>query len=295
MQNSVKTDYCTSESWTILNSVEKSIKRKIEEIGTPLKEWNISINYGVKTGLNEAFIISKETKDALIKSDPKSAEIIRPILRGRDIKRYSYKFADLWIILAGFGSHEYLETEYPAIYKHLLQYKEQLSNRGQCRYTSSGKVNTLKDYPGQHHWLELDNNPSKEYLDDFSKQKIVYREISNSMDACMVEPDIYLNNKCYILTGEHLEYLICIFNSRLFNKIILSNANLTGGKGCGFLGNVKIPYPNEDTNKKFTILYEELQTASTQDRDTVEEAIENSVCDLYDITGEERKEINSIV
>lgn len=142
MQNSSTMAFSGSDSWTILSSIEQSIKRKIETIGTPLKEWDISINYGIKTGLNEAFIISSEKKDELIASDPKSAEIIRPILRGRDIKRYGYTFANLYVIVAQYGSYEYLETKYPAIYRHLFQYKEALQKRGQCRYTSSGKKNT---------------------------------------------------------------------------------------------------------------------------------------------------------
>ena len=77
-QHAVKIDYKLGESWIILNEIEQSIKKKIEAVGTPLKDWNISINYGIKTGLNEAFIISKEKRDELIKIDPKSAEIIRP-------------------------------------------------------------------------------------------------------------------------------------------------------------------------------------------------------------------------
>ena len=96
-QEGINIEY-NEDSWIILNQIEKSIKDKIEKYGTPLKDWDISINYGVKTGCNEAFIIDGATKDELIKQDPKSAEVIRPILRGRDIKRYSYNFADFYII-----------------------------------------------------------------------------------------------------------------------------------------------------------------------------------------------------
>lgn len=78
IQNGTKIDF-DRNSWCILSPIEQSIKRKIEAIGVPLKDWNISINYGIKTGCNEAFIIDGETKDALIAQDPKSAEIIRPI------------------------------------------------------------------------------------------------------------------------------------------------------------------------------------------------------------------------
>jgi adenine-specific DNA-methyltransferase len=160
-------------SWVILSPIEQNIKQKIESVGTPLKDWDISINYGIKTGFNEAFIIDEETKNRLIIEDPKSAEILRPILRGRDIKKYTAQFAGLWVIVAKFGSHKYLENDYPVIYNHLLKYKTQLEKRGQCRY--GGKNNA-----GMHHWLELDNCPSQNYLNDFDKPKIVWLTISDT-------------------------------------------------------------------------------------------------------------------
>ena len=86
------------ENWLILNKTELSIKSKIEAIGVPLSDWNLTINFGIKTGYNDAFIIDENTKNRLIEEDPKSAEIIRPILRGKDIKKYSYEFKNLYII-----------------------------------------------------------------------------------------------------------------------------------------------------------------------------------------------------
>ncbi|MDY2992899.1 MAG: class I SAM-dependent DNA methyltransferase, partial [Ligilactobacillus animalis] len=99
-QHAVAIDYKIGESWSILNEIEQSIKQKIEAVGTPLKDWNIEIKRGILTGLNEAFIISKEKRDELISADPKSDEIIRPILRGRDIKRCKYNFSELYVITA---------------------------------------------------------------------------------------------------------------------------------------------------------------------------------------------------
>ena len=96
--------FTTKDSWVILSPIEQSIKQKIESVGTPLKDWHISINYGIKTGFNDAFIISGAKRDEIMancKTDEerhKTAELIRPILRGRDIKRYEYNFADLYLI-----------------------------------------------------------------------------------------------------------------------------------------------------------------------------------------------------
>jgi len=118
------------KSWIVLKPEEQSIKEKIERLGTPLKDWDVDINYGIKTGYNEAFIIDGDTKDQLIAEDPKSAEIIKPILRGRDIKRYKAEFADLWLI-ATFPSLNIDIDNYPAVKKHLEQFLPKIRQTGE--------------------------------------------------------------------------------------------------------------------------------------------------------------------
>ncbi|MRN15860.1 type II restriction endonuclease [Riemerella anatipestifer] len=120
-QNATKCNFSTSESWIILSEIEQRIKAKIEAIGVPLKDWNINIYRGILTGYNEAFIIDGKKKDELIAEDPKSAEIIRPLLRGRDIKRYSYEFADLYLITT-FPSLKIDIELYPAVKQHLMSF-----------------------------------------------------------------------------------------------------------------------------------------------------------------------------
>ena len=138
-QQGVEYGFSSSESWVILSPIEQSIKRKIEVVGTPLKDWDIQINYGIKTGFNDAFIISTEKRDeilanCLIEDERiRTAELIRPILRGRDIKRYDYEWADLWIINTHNGIKGKLPridvNEYPAIKTHLDQYWDKISKR----------------------------------------------------------------------------------------------------------------------------------------------------------------------
>ena len=119
-QEGVVCDFVSSDSWVILSPIEQSIKRKIEAVGTPLKDWDIQINYGIKTGFNDAFIINTEKRDEILANCQtedernRTAELIRPILRGRDIKRYEYEWADLWII-ATFPSRHYDIESYPAV------------------------------------------------------------------------------------------------------------------------------------------------------------------------------------
>ena len=128
------------ESWVILSPIEQSIKRKIEEVGTPLKDWDINIYRGILTGYNEAFIISGDKKAELLaacatkEERVKTDALIRPILRGRDIKRYHYDFADLWLInthngVKDKGVSRINIDDYPAIKMHLDQYWDDIVSR----------------------------------------------------------------------------------------------------------------------------------------------------------------------
>ncbi|HFD1770345.1 TPA: Eco57I restriction-modification methylase domain-containing protein [Enterococcus faecium] len=241
-QHAVAIDYKVGESWTILSEIEQSIKKKIEAVGTPLKDWDISINYGIKTGLNEAFIISKEKRDELVEADPKSAEIIRPILRGRDIKRYSFEFANLYVITAYKGINTIIESRYPAVYAHLKKFEEKLRQRGQ--------VEGKPDKPGtnQHHWTELDNNISLEKLDDFNRLKIVFSRISGDEPSFALDNSGMLTNDTgYIISGNNLEYLL----EQLTNPLIwfaFRRFYMGGGIEKEFkvnnLMNLPIPLPN---------------------------------------------------
>ena len=138
-QQSVECSFDSSDSWVILSPIEQSIKRKIESVGTPLKDWDIQINYGIKTGFNDAFIINTEKRNEILDNcssegeRTKTAELIRPILRGRDIKRYGYDWANLWLI----NTHNGIKgvkpridvNDYPAVKTHLDQYWDKISKR----------------------------------------------------------------------------------------------------------------------------------------------------------------------
>ena len=216
----------------ILSDIEQRIKAKIEAIGTPLKDWDISINYGIKTGFNDAFIIDGKKRAELIAQDPKSEEIIRPILRGRDIKRYGYEFADLYLLFipwhfpfhllkpeikgASQEAEEVFKNQYPAIYNHLLQYKTELSNRN-------------KSETGiRYEWYALQRWGAN-YWEDFSKQKIIWKIIGNELAFCIENGNFMINNACYLLTGNHLEYIVAFLNSKPIKWFSLqTNMNKTG-------------------------------------------------------------------
>ena len=250
--NTVQCNFPAGDSWVILSSIEQSIKRKIESVGTPLKDWDINIYRGVLTGFNDAFIITTEKKDEILaacataEERQKTAEIIRPILRGRDIKRYGYDWAGLWLI-ATFPSKKYNIDDLPAIKNHLLSFgKERLEQTGKTYHINGETIKARKKTNNK--WFETQDSIS--YWDDFNKPKIVYREIGCEMDACKLDAGIFINNKLYMVVGEKLDFLLLFFNSSLFNKIILQSANITGGKGIDFMAKVKCIVPDEIQQKR---------------------------------------------
>ena len=214
--------------WSVLSNAEQGVVDKMLTKGTPLKDWDVTLKRGITTGYNDAFIIDTETKDALVAADAKSAEIVKPVLRGRDIQRYQTQWPGLWLIVAKYGSYKTLPEDFPAIHKHLLQHEDRLRNRGQCRYSRSTARNSEADYPGQHHWLELDNNPKETYLDLFTKEKLFWADMAKFGRFAYSDAETYCNNKGYILTGKSLKYLCAVLNSSLITWLIRNTAATTG-------------------------------------------------------------------
>ena len=271
-----------------MSAIEQNIRKKIQASGIALSNWNLAINYGIKTGCNEAFLISTSKKDELIAADPKSAELIRPILRGKDVKRYEYNFADQWII-ATFPSCKYDIDQYSAIKQHLLSFGiERLEQTGATHIIDGVSVKSRKKTNNK--WFETQDSIS--YWNEFFKQKIVYREISDNMNACMVESGIMLNNKCYIITGEHLIYILSFLNSTLFKKIILPEVNTVGGKGEAFLSRISLVRPSKEVEEKIhELYYKRIETTSTLDVEKIDRCVDETFCSLYGLSEEERQYI----
>src|SRR5690625_4265528 len=193
----------SEESWIILTPEEMAIKQKIERIGTPLKDWDIQINYGIKTGYNEAFIIDGAKRKELIEEDPKSAEIIKPLFRGRDIKRYKAEFADLWLINTHNGYYDdngnriprIKIEDYPAIKRHLDTHWERIEKR----YDQGDTPYNLRNCA---------------YLNEFEKEKIVYNDITQSLSFSLESSDVFFNNTVYFINSNST-YLLGVLNSKI--------------------------------------------------------------------------------
>ncbi len=204
-QNAVVVDFNTSDSWVILSPIELSIKKKIEAVGVPLKDWDINIYRGVLTGYNEAFIISTEKRDEILSNcqseeeRQRTEELIRPILRGRDIKRYGYDWAGLWLINTHNGIKGKLERihieDYPAVKAHLDQYWDKISVRADKGETPYNLRNCA-------------------YLDDFNKPKLVWGEISDRSKFAFDESGVYVPEATtFLLVGKDALSLYAFLNS----------------------------------------------------------------------------------
>ncbi|HEA8231708.1 TPA: class I SAM-dependent DNA methyltransferase, partial [Campylobacter coli] len=210
----------SKESFTFSDENTSALKAKIERIGTPLKEWQgLNIYRGILTGYNEAFIITTEKRNEILANckdeaeKERTAKLIRKMLRGRDIKRYSYEWAGLWVIFIPWHfpnvekpktmleNEQDLKEQYPSLYKHLLSHKERLSKRN-------------KEETGiRYEWYCLQRWGAN-YYQEFEKEKIVYSEIVRKPQFYLdVNLNFYAEATSFILTGENLKYLIAFLNN----------------------------------------------------------------------------------
>ena len=283
-------DFSTSESWVILSPIEQSIKRKIEAVGTPLKDWDINIYRGVLTGCNEAFIITTEKRNEILancqteEERARTSNIIRPIIRGRDIKRYGYEWAGLWLIYIPWhfpyqfdesiqGASEKAESafkeQYATVYAHLLQYKEQLSSRN--------KAETGIRYE----WYAMQRWGAK-YWQDFLKPKIIWKRVGSILRFGYNDNGaLGLDSTCFA-TGKQIEYLCCVLNSPMGHYLLKDSPKTGTGDlliSVQAVEPIKVPLINEEENSKFKNLFKTHQ----------ENEINREVYELYNLSEEEIK------
>ena len=215
-QQAVECNFASSDSWVILSPIEQSIKQKIDTIGTPLKNWNINIYRGVLTGYNDAFIISTEKRNEILANcqtedeRTRTAELIRPILRGRDIKRYAYNWAGLYLI-ATFPSRHYDIEMYPAVKQYLLTFGiEKLEQTGKTYIVNGEKIKARKKTNNK--WFEIQDSIS--YWEDFSKPKIVWGNLNLTPNYALVENNSFINAPSSMIVPAS-KYLLAILNSKI--------------------------------------------------------------------------------
>lgn len=293
----------SKESFTFSDENTSALKAKIERIGTPLKEWHgLNIYRGILTGYNEAFIITTEKRNEILANckdeaeKERTAKLIRKMLRGRDIKRYSYEWAGLWVINTHNGyknqNGEKVEAinikHYPSLKKHFDEFYPQLEKRADKGLTPYNLRNCA-------------------YIEEFEKEKIVYSEIVRKPQFYLdVNLNFYAEATSFILTGENLKYLIAFLNNdfvAFIFKTFYAGGNL-GENGFrykkAFLEKLPIPKINSKNQKlanELVNLVDEILKAKEQDKNANTQELENKinslVYKLYNLTEEEIKIIEN--
>jgi len=241
--------YLNKTTWTFERPEIYKIKKKIERIGKPLKEWDVNIYRGVLTGYNDAFIIDTKTKkqifnDCRTKEErERTKKIIKPVLKGRNIGRYSYKWEDLWIIIISKGWTDsnrgnrkpltFIEEVFPSLMSHLKKYREKLEKR----------------YDQGDYWWEL---RECNYYPEFEKEKIVWSYISKKPSFCYDTKKFYIEKTAFFMTGTHLKYLIGVLNSKIpfwYLRYTASSLNRAIEWYKQYVERIPVPEITEDNKK----------------------------------------------
>ena len=281
----------SEDSLIILSPEEQKIKLKIEHIGTPLKDWDISIYRGVLTGFNEAFIIDGKTKDELIAKDFKSAEIIKPILRGRDIKRYKAEFADLWLI-STFPALNLNINDYSAVKEYLEQFLPKIKQIGETYIDENGQNKKTRKKTGNK-WFETQDQIA--YYKEFEKEKIVWKRIGSVIRFSYSEIGEYCLDSTVIAVGNNVKYLTALLNSKLHIRELLINSPKTGTGdviiSVQALTPLLVHLPNDKGVKSFEAIVDKIISKKQSGEDTkeLEDRIDLMVYKLYNLTYEEVK------
>lgn len=255
----------TENVWKIGEEEIELINNEIEQNGTPLKDWKgLEFFRGITTGLNGAFHISKDERKDFIKDDSKNAEIIKPLLRGKDIKKYCYEFDETYTLFIPwhFPLHDNpnitnasdkaeiaFKKEYPAVYDHLSKFKKELSERN-------------KDETGiRYEWYAMQRYGAN-YWQEFEKEKIVWIEISDKANYAYDTKGMYLTNSAYFISGKNLKYILAVLNSNVADFYFFQiTAKIAGGRKRytkQYVEQIPIPKINEEKQKPFTTLIDYL-------------------------------------
>ncbi|HED6823382.1 TPA: Eco57I restriction-modification methylase domain-containing protein [Campylobacter coli] len=293
----------SKESFTFSDENTSALKAKIERIGTPLKEWQgLNIYRGILTGYNEAFIITTEKRNEILANckdeaeKERTAKLIRKMLRGRDIKRYSYEWAGLWVINTHNGyknqNGEKVEAinikHYPSLKKHFDEFYPQLEKRADKGLTPYNLRNCA-------------------YIEEFEKEKIVWNPVSGEYLFSYIKEHIFFNNSLFMMTLDvfSLKYILAFMNSNCYKWLITLKTNLiqTGSYAYGAKDKIeRLPIPkinskNEKLANELINLVDEILKAKEQDKNVNTQELENKinslVYKLYNLTEEEIKIIEN--
>ncbi len=275
-----------SEGWTLESPAVLALMTKLRANGTPLGKYvQGRFYYGIKTGFNEAFVIDTVTRERLIAADPNSADLIKPWLRGRDVRKWKTEWAELYVIFTRRGTDI---ERYPAIRRHLEQFREDLEPKKNANQQRGRK-------PRTYHWFEIQDNIA--YFAEFDQPKIVYADIAKLLRASYDTSGAFCGNTCYILPTDDLS-LLAILHSRLFDWYARQEFQCLGDPWHGgrlrFIAQFMEKFPIASTTpKQKSPITQRVQTIladpSSPDVPRLEAEIDELVFDLYSLTTAERE------
>ena len=274
------------ESWVIMSDLVRNLKKKVEAIGTPLQDWDIEINYGIKTGFNKAFIISEEVRESILANCQDESErrrtdaLIRPILRGKDVRKYGHNWAHKYLINTHNGIRGVLPRidieEYPAIKCHLDEFWGKIFKRADKGDTPYNLRNCA-------------------YLNVFSTPKVMYPNMTKYLPFYYDELGFFTNDKGFVITGKHISFLTAFLNSSLFKYCFMDNfPPLFGGSREVrkiFVEKIPVLEVDDATDAEFRSLVLDIQNEYSDEK---AKAIDQRIFDLYGLTPEEREAIGYI-
>lgn len=239
----------TEEGWSFSSEAKEKIKEVISKTGKSFKFWEFECYRGVLTGCNEAFFITNEKRSELIADHPSAEDVIKPLLRGRDIDKYKVTYQDQYLIFTRRGINI---EEYPSIKKHLEYYHDRL----QPKPSNYKGKNWTGRKSGTYNWYEIQDNVA--YFNDFEKEKLVWMELTDKPKFTIEKKGCYIDKTCCFLTNENIRYLIAILNSKLsewyFDKISTSSGVGTNLWMKTYVEQIPIPEIPKSEMRPFEIL-----------------------------------------
>ena len=257
-------DIClTEDTWLLKAGENDKIKSKIESHGVPLKDFGVNIYRGILTGFNKAYHINKKQKEEIIGQDPHNKNVIHPLICGSDTQKYSCNSPNVWLIYvpwhfpcqldesikgASLKAEKAFKDQYPVLYSHLAQYKEQLSKRN------------IAETGIRYEWYAMQRWGAKYWM-DFQKPKIIWQAISKRMAfAYDSKGYYYCDVTTYFMTGKNLKYILAVLNSKLFEyallKIYLEGDTFKSKNAI--IQKFPVPKVNEDREKPLVDIVDEI-------------------------------------
>ncbi|MCF8365979.1 MAG: Eco57I restriction-modification methylase domain-containing protein [Bacteroidales bacterium] len=286
--------YVSDSKWAILNALKQGLSEKLNAKGKQLKKWKLNTYRGILTGYNEAFIIDRDKRDELVKEDIKSDEIIKPILRGREIDKYLTKW-DGGFIIATFPSLSLEISKYLAVHNYLHSFQPKLNQTGETFINSDGKKEKTRKKTNNK-WFETQDQIG--YFKEYKKEKIIWKRIGSKLRFTYYKDEIYSLDSTAFATGEKIKYLTALLNSKLCCYLLFETAPKTGMGdliiSVQALEPLPVYYPKDSEEKHIVELLDKILQAKSQSQDTtaLEQQIDNLVYKLYELTYDEVKVID---